>query len=274
MIVSSDLLSHPKYLVLEKTIGPKALHYLYRLWAHCASEMRGQVWAHADASYVEAVCQYSGRPSGKLFAALTRGLTPTSAGFIEVMADRLVIHDWDSVNASLIKNWKNGAKGGRPITLGLPQDNPTKTPGTPDKIRGEEIRVEERRVDGSAPLYPPPSFNQVMAYAKRLGWSYTAEEIKRTYLAFEGAKTVDGSWRWGNHPVTHWPASFERRILDDKNRAATANPVALNGRIREIKSRLENIEHGYAIAVDPTETYRLGEELKGLQESQKQATGQ
>ena len=124
-------------------MGDKALHYLIRLWSHCQEEKRGGLWVGATPDYVEAVCQFRGK-QGKLYAALLAPLVPTGVGFIEdgtssgeKLTPFVQIHDWHEENGGLIVSWKNGCKGGRKRTRGLPTDSPTDNPPRADQSRVE-----------------------------------------------------------------------------------------------------------------------------------------
>ena len=98
----------------------------------------------ATPDYVEAVCQFRGK-AGKLYAALLAPLLPDGAGFIEDGTEPgekptpfVRIHDWHDTNGQMIVSWKNGCKGGRKKTRGLPTDSPTDNPPRADKIRVEK----------------------------------------------------------------------------------------------------------------------------------------
>jgi len=131
MIVEPNLLDHPKFLRLARRLGTgTALIVLIRIWAHCQAECRGEFWPGADAEYVEAVARWDGDP-GIAFGSLRE------LGWITVEDRGVRIHDWNSVNASLIQRWMAGPKGGRPRGSGnrpvnRPDNRDHQNEGVPD----------------------------------------------------------------------------------------------------------------------------------------------
>jgi hypothetical protein len=107
MKIEPELLTHPKYVRLKKAVGPLALEYLLRLWAHCGSNKRGEWWPKGDAHYVELVCEWD-RDPGKLFRAFV------DAGFIDIIsgkADGCTVHDWNKTNSYAVDNWFRNPSG-------------------------------------------------------------------------------------------------------------------------------------------------------------------
>ncbi len=251
MIVQRGLLTHPKFTRLENAVGADALKYLLRLWGHCEEAQRGGNWRHADEEYVESVCGWTGEP-GLLFAALSRAPMKGKAGWIEVKKHAVIIHHWESINATLVNAWRAGRKGGRPKTSRLAAGKPAANqPGTRlDGMGLDGMGVEGSKADGSgvsgqthAPFYPPPSLEQVFEHARKCGWPWTEPQIRVAWLAFESAKTDDGSWFWGKKICTDWRAAMEVRLHEnEKESPARINTSAVNGSLMEIRRRLEELE--------------------------------
>jgi hypothetical protein len=175
MIVEYDFLDHWKTQMLIHLLDdPCAPQYVLRLWGHCQIRKTYRFSMGSKrviSNMISGVCKYplgAKRTAEEFFDALNE------CGFIDVCEKQsgdenfsFEVHDWKDVNASLIASWKNGRQGGRPRknnpskTHGItqikpienPRDNPSKTHGQTDKIRVEEIRVEEKRIrEGSASL--------------------------------------------------------------------------------------------------------------------------
>lgn len=125
MKIEPELPSHPKYLMLRAKIGPEALEYLIRLWGHCECSKRGEWWAGADSSYVEAVCQTRKRP-GLVYAALLSGkwIHEDSQGGVSGVR----IHQWNETNWRAVSNWELGS---RPKTKAHALVKPTGSQGLP-----------------------------------------------------------------------------------------------------------------------------------------------
>ena len=177
MIVEATVLEHPKFLLLRREVGDCALEFLVRLWGHCQKEQRGEDWGKVGADYVEAIAQWNGE-AGKLYRSLLRPVKNGGVGWIEERRGKVIVHDWNLVNAKLVANWVNGAKGGRPkggkqrvkrwlknsknrktrgfnvcsssVGVGNPVAIPSGTSGAPDKI-GLDRRGEERSGECGTP---------------------------------------------------------------------------------------------------------------------------
>jgi hypothetical protein len=98
----------------------------------------------------------------------------TEAGFIARNGDGLVAVGWDEYNASLIANWMNGKKGGRPKSGStIPGQNPDETHGFSMGNQGESqgstqakpIREDRIRGDKKPPI--PPKGGETEASRKR-----------------------------------------------------------------------------------------------------------
>lgn len=106
MIVKPSLLDHPKFLRLQSRLGKDSLYLLLRIWTHCEMDRRMENWSGKDAAYVEAVARWEGTP-GEAFKALVE------AGFVDVDAQSIRIHDWNENNGPMVSKWVNGKNGGR-----------------------------------------------------------------------------------------------------------------------------------------------------------------
>lgn len=164
MIVDPDFLDHWKTQMLIDLLDDcSAPLCVIRLWGHCQTR-RAWVFDIPPAG-VKSICRFSG-DAEKLDKALTE------CGFLMRNGAQVEIVGWDEHNASLIANWKNGKKGGRPTkdkpksnpskTHGLPTENPTKTHGEPireDRIgldkKGEEKALITAPAELDAVIYVP-----------------------------------------------------------------------------------------------------------------------
>ncbi|MBP3358431.1 MAG: hypothetical protein J6K91_05915 [Opitutales bacterium] len=106
MIIETDFPDHWKTQKLIDVCGDKAVMCLLRLWLHC--QLR-KMWKFKTYSTIkiEAICRWNGEHG--LFCK-----TLIEVGFLDVIGDDLVVHDFEDFNSKMCKNWKNGQKGGRP----------------------------------------------------------------------------------------------------------------------------------------------------------------
>lgn len=141
MIVDPDFLDHWKTRMLVDMLDDdRAPLYVIRLWAHCQNR-RDWVFDDVPPVGVKAICRYDGEAE-ILEDALTK------CGFLSRDGDTLTIVGWDEHNATLIANWKNGLRGGRPKgsgkethekPMGSTGDNPSGT----DKIGLDRIGCDK-----------------------------------------------------------------------------------------------------------------------------------
>lgn len=141
MIVDPDFLEHWKTRMLIDMLGDEAAPlYVIRLWGHCQNR-REWVFDGMPIHATKAICRFNGE-AHELEKALIE------CGFLEREHNKITVVGWDEHNASLIANWKNGSRGGRPKKnpkepdkkpMGLPSDNPRGT----DKIGLDRIRLDE-----------------------------------------------------------------------------------------------------------------------------------
>lgn len=138
MIVDPDFLDHWKTQMLIDSMNDScAPLYVIRLWAHCQTR---RAWEFEIPPHgVKALCRFNGDAE-----LLDKSLQ--EAGFISRDKQSITVVGWYEHNASLIANWENGKKGGRP-----PKNNPSKThglpTGSPSKTHGEPIREDRMGED-------------------------------------------------------------------------------------------------------------------------------
>lgn len=206
MIIDPDFPDHWKTrLLIDLLDGDQSAPLaVIRLWAHCQNR-RTSTFPALPPAALKALCHYPGH-ANKLESALV------TSGFVRREGDALIVHEWEDYNASLIANWRNGKKGGRPAktqTQNKPMENPRVLDGKPkqnpsetDKIGLDEIRSDE--IDSSltggaqAPKVPEclrtPEFEQA--------WEdYIAYRRAARHKALKPA-SVQAKWRemaqWGH----------------------------------------------------------------------------
>jgi hypothetical protein len=186
MIVDPDFLDHWKTRMLADTLNDElAPIYVIRLWGHCQTRRSWEF--DIPANGVKALCRYPGD-------AEILDLALQSSGFISRQDGIVTVVGWDEHNASLIANWLNGKRGGRPKkanptkTHGLPMDNPQKTHGEP--IREDRIREDKIGLDYSCwPQQPAQqTLDDWIAMRKRLKANVSQTVINR--FASELTKAV------------------------------------------------------------------------------------
>lgn len=145
MIVEPDFLTHWKTQMLANELADKcAPLYVIALWAHC-QQRKSDRFTHLAPNALKAICRYEGEAS-KLQSALER------CGFIEVEGEATVVHGWAEANATLVANWRNGQKGGRPKK---PIESQPITQTENGLTQTKPIGEEKRREEKIPPLIPP-----------------------------------------------------------------------------------------------------------------------
>lgn len=217
MIVDPDFPDHWKTRMLVDLLGgdEAAPVYLIRLWAHCQNR-RIATFENLPHAALKALCRYPGH-SNKLESALaTSGFVRREGAFLHVLA-------WEEYNASLIANWSNGKKGGRPKkppaqplpenppeTHGFPMANPSVT----DMI-GVDRKEEIERENAGAPTRSGqgggvrrPTLAQAKSAATNLG--ITPEKADEWWHAREASEWLKGMAGGGTAPVgTNWQADLK-----------------------------------------------------------------
>jgi hypothetical protein len=157
MIVEPDFLDHWKTRTLVALLGDDELAPLYiiRIWAHCQNRRQSRFETFPTAA-LKGVCRFNGDAE-----LLERSLF--DSGFIARGEDgSLSVVGWDEHNSTLVANWVNGKRGGRPRNTQnthekKPIDNPnanwvnpmeTQTQiGVTEKRREEKIGEEKHTAD-------------------------------------------------------------------------------------------------------------------------------
>lgn len=143
MIIQPDFLDHWKTrLLVDLLDDPCAPIYLIRLWSHCQNRKTHRF----SMGFLDVICSVCHAPHK--VDVFSKALL--DAGFVRIENDEVVAHDWDALNASLIANWENGAKGGRPKKepTKKPMANPSITHQEPinnPSITDREDKIEKRR---------------------------------------------------------------------------------------------------------------------------------
>lgn len=222
MIVDPEFFDHWRtQMVIDALDDVCAPLYIMRLWAHCQTRRSDQF--EMPARGLKAQCRYPG-DAQRFEDALI------DAGYIAREGGSVVVIGWLEKNASLVKNWTNGGKGGRPKKE--PSENPTETQkepnGNPEETQGEPkenpgqtqqkpIREEKNREE-IPPLTPPagegvpgfekfwaawPNTNRKQAKGKCLQvWRKLGlERIADTVLAHVERMKASDSWRRGYEPM-------------------------------------------------------------------------
>lgn len=132
-------MDHWRTAMLIEALGEDEMTplYLLRIWAHC--QTRRATRFDMPCAGLKALCRYKG-DAQKLETALI------DAGFIVRDGQAIDVPKWGEHNATLVANWINGAKGGRPPkTQTEPNNNPIVTHAEPIETHAEPIREEKRR---------------------------------------------------------------------------------------------------------------------------------
>lgn len=121
MIIEPDFVDHWKTRLLVDLLGADEMApiYLIRLWAHC-QQRKTSYFDSLPTVALKAICRFPGDAD-----AFEKALE--QCGFVDRTGASLAVLGWDEYNASLIANWTNGGKGGRPKKV-VP-NNPTETHG-------------------------------------------------------------------------------------------------------------------------------------------------
>lgn len=207
MIVQPDFLDHWKTgLLIELLDDQCAPMYVLRLWAHCQNR-KTHGFPRVNPAITKAICKAP--HSAEFFENCM-----VEAGFIEIIDNEIVAHDWADVNASLITSWENGKKGGRPkkkptenprVTQAKPAGNPNET----DKRREEKIRVDEKTQKKKS-RQSPPSLSDVIKYAQSKAQGNPAPYITKAKEAYEFYSSnmrelKSDVWKDGNgNTVKNW----------------------------------------------------------------------
>lgn len=139
MIVQPDFLDHWKTQMLVDLSEDEASPLMVlRLWGHC-QQRKSSRFVDLTPSALRAICR------SKIPATELHGLM-IECGFIHLKGRITTVHDWDCVNASLIKNWVNGQKNANRYPK---QTQSIPTGGAIDKIREDKIDKKKSSANGS-----------------------------------------------------------------------------------------------------------------------------
>jgi hypothetical protein len=223
MIVEPDFPDHWKTRMLVDALGDEAAPvYLLRLWAHCQNR-KTSTFESLPSAALKALCRFPGH-ANKLESSLA------ASGFVRRDDQALTVVGWDDYNASLIANWENGKRGGRPPgktakpkktkppqqteeTDGFPMDNPSATHGEP--IREEESREEKEPPNpqggdgGEGPVLPK-------------GWKKLSASDKKATRVLRNTDLMKRLGRlYRRKPETLWTvdeAAALKRVVGDGKR--------------------------------------------------------
>lgn len=209
MIVDPDFADHWKTRMLVDSLDDEAAPvYLIRLWGHCQNR-RTSSFESLPTAALKALCRYPGHPN-KLESALA------ASGFVRREGTTLLVCGWDEYNATLIANWANGKKGGRPRkiptdnpaeTHGIPTANPNSKSGNPsetDKSRVDEIREEV--IDTQPRANETPTLDQVKAFARSAPMAIT----EACAIAFHETQESVGWIDKHQRPIVLWRPALQR----------------------------------------------------------------
>ena len=195
MIVEPDFPDHWKTQLLIQLTGDEAAPmHVIRLWAFC-QQRKSCRFEDLSIEALAAVCRWKKAP-GELQRVLI------SARFLEVEdgSDALIVHEWAHVNATLVRNWINGPKGGRPRTQTKPSDNPTVT----DKI--DKIREEKMDRNGEDKIVSPSSSRR----RRKAGATFPEQQtqpLKGRMLSLNGIFHRQSNTGWNENEVHALEAS-------------------------------------------------------------------
>ncbi len=247
MIVDPDFLTHWRTMMLIDELDGDEMAPLYviRMWGHCQAR-RSDTFEMPSAG-LKALCRYKG-DAIKFESALV------SAGFLERQEAYLIVPKWMEHNASLVKNWANGSKGGRPkATQQEPNNNQSETQVEPNNnpgltqvepIREEKIREEVNHhqellveVEILPPAAPSAAAKTVRgsrlpadwqlpkawgewAIGEKQGWSSAdvrlcAERFRDYWCALSGQKATK----------TDWLATWRNWVRNEQGPPARASPT-------------------------------------------------
>ena len=150
MIVEQDFFTHWKTeMLVELTGDPLAPYKLMKLWGYCQAR-RTCEFDNLTPQVIKSICGFEG-DAMKIYEILK-----TKCRFIDEIERNgttiIKVHDWDVSNASLVANWKNGAKGGRPKK---PTVNPRLTHGYPNgKLENTDKEHNPRLTQGYPTVNP------------------------------------------------------------------------------------------------------------------------
>lgn len=236
MIVDPDFLDHWRtQMLVDMLEDPCAPQYIIRLWGHCQNR-RSWIFEGMPVQAAKAICRYPG--DAKEFESAM-----IECGFLSRDGETLTVVGWDEHNASLIANWSNGSRGGRPKgstketrkkPMGKPTENPSGNPQETDKIGCDEIGLDKPPKSPKGDEVPyseifdlyhevlpelPPAPNQTK---KR------KDNIKARWFEKVKVPTNGGFEEWGCNTLEFWRRFFGRvanspHLMGENDRGWQAN---------------------------------------------------
>lgn len=208
MIIDPGFPDHWKVRELNRLSGTKeAVIWMLRLWGEC---QRRRSQRFESELHVARVCGFEGDPL--IFIDWLSQLN-----WIEKNCEGYIALKWEEHNSSLIANWENGKKGGRPAkpkeTHGIPMENPPITQAKP--IRLDRIREDSTKKIGAIP--PPPSsldllFSELKPIYHYLDLDVEKSKIRAWMLANPGKRKLTKKF------VVNWLNRADRPLLDQNTR--------------------------------------------------------
>lgn len=190
MIIDPDFFEHWKTKALiELTQRPESPLWVQKLWAHCQTR---KTWEFRDLSALAL----------KSICGVTAPIAPdewkrmlSEAGFVRENGKKLIVHDWEKHNASLVQRWESGNRPKQKRSGSGAQAEPKRL------ASDREDRYD--RVDriGGKGLKPRPTLPEVEAYAVEIGLPVI--EASKFFDHFQA-----NGWRQsGGNAIKDWQAA-------------------------------------------------------------------
>lgn len=198
MIIAPDFFEHWKTKALiELTKRPESPLWVQRLWAHCQTR---KAWEFRDLSAL-ALKSICGVPAEITPEAWKQMLLDSR--FARESGKKLIVHEWEEHNASLVQRWQSGnkPKQKRNGSGGQAESNPP-TSDREDRYDREDKRGGKGR---KAPaMANPTELSVVEAYAATIGMP--ANEAAIFFAHFQA-----NGWRQsGGNPIKNWHAAAQK----------------------------------------------------------------
>jgi hypothetical protein len=219
MKVVSNMLDHPKFLKLKKRIGLGAAEHLLRIWGHCETNQKGELWSGADGEYVEIVAKFDG-VSGDLFNALVE------CGWVEKRRGAILIHDWNATNSRAVTNWalgnipkkSTGKNNGKPTeSLGLTNAEPSNSQGLSTGVspmnEGMNERMNEDGKFNLASQVSPASGRGSKARTSPLVDAAFISDMKKVYQPDDVDRALARMQAWLKTPKGSGKAASKARLV-------------------------------------------------------------
>ena len=217
-------------MLVDLSGDPASPLYVLRLWAHCQQRRTARFTGLAPSS-LKAICRAGALEANKLRSILLQ------CGFIRADGDLTIVHDWEATNASLIRSWENGKKGGRSPknpqeTRGLPSGNPHGTDKSRQDKKSSEANASSETVADEPSASRPENACQAdeeFLHGLRADPKYTGIDID-----LEAGKMR----RWCQ---THLQKPSRKRFVNWLNKALHDRPLQANGNHRANPNELHRV---------------------------------